>query len=72
MLMLGAAMSAALSGGLALIPHAWGAPTAADSSIGATDAGTLRGRVTGEVVSFKGVPFAAPPVGPLRWREPIN
>ena len=32
--------------------------------------GTLEGSVSGDVVSFKGVPFAAPPVGDLRWRPP--
>ena len=33
--------------------------------------GQLHGQVVGEVAAFKGVPFAAPPVGPLRWREPM-
>jgi para-nitrobenzyl esterase len=46
------------------------APAAADSSIVATNAGALRGQVADNVLSFKGVPFAAPPVGSLRWREP--
>ena len=32
--------------------------------------GVLAGRSTGGIDSFKGVPFAAPPVGPLRWRPP--
>ena len=32
--------------------------------------GALKGKVDGMVVSFKNIPFAAPPVGPLRWKPP--
>lgn len=32
--------------------------------------GQLVGRADGEVFSFKGVPYAQPPVGSLRWRAP--
>jgi para-nitrobenzyl esterase len=36
----------------------------------AIDTGTLVGRSVDGVTSFKGIPFAAPPIGGLRWRAP--
>ncbi|HEY9626812.1 MAG TPA: carboxylesterase family protein [Coleofasciculaceae cyanobacterium] len=34
------------------------------------DTGRLEGAIANQVLSFKGIPYAAPPVGELRWRSP--
>lgn len=35
-----------------------------------TQAGLVQGKTEGDLTVYKGIPFAAPPVGDLRWRAP--
>ena len=44
---------------------------AAPEPIVDTPAGSLRGTLDASIVAFKGIPFAAPPVGMLRWKAPV-
>ena len=44
--------------------------TAAASHSVRVDGGRLRGVVHEDVVIYKGIPYAAPPLGALRWRAP--
>ena len=59
-----------------MIPAALGAivlsfvPAGAQTTKVVTEAGSVRGTATGKVVAYKGIPFAAPPLGSQRWRAP--
>ncbi|MDE3114029.1 MAG: carboxylesterase/lipase family protein [Pseudomonadota bacterium] len=48
--------------------------TAAETVRVDTPAGRVVGERQGDVLAFKGIPFAKPPMGPLRWRmaEPLG
>jgi para-nitrobenzyl esterase len=35
-----------------------------------TDSGVVRGKAAGSLIAYKGIPYAAPPIGERRWRAP--
>ena len=47
-----------------------GTPGSAHDAIVTVPSGVLRGLVSGGVRTFLGIPYAAPPVGALRWLAP--
>lgn len=57
----------AMAAVLLLVP---GWSTADDRPAARTEGGMVGGLAQGGVNQFRGIPFAAPPVGPLRWKPP--
>jgi len=48
----------------------WPLPATESAPVVAAPAGTLRGATVGDTRIFKGIPYALPPTGPMRWKPP--
>src|SRR6185437_5570971 len=68
-ILIACAMTAAALAASIALQAATGAPASPATTVTVTG-GQLQGKISGDVLSFKAVPYAAPPVGALRWREP--
>ena len=53
---------------IALLALPW--TTVAASTTAKVEQGVLKGTREGNLTAYRGMPFAAPPVGELRWRPP--
>ncbi|QMW66741.1 carboxylesterase family protein [Mumia sp. ZJ1417] len=60
----------AASGVVTTIRHDAGGEYAGQYPVVRTDKGQVRGEAKSMVTSFKGIPYAEPPVGNLRWKAP--
>lgn len=47
-----------------------GSPAWAESVKVKVESGVLAGEATDRAAVFRNIPYAAPPVGPLRWKPP--
>ncbi len=47
-------------------------PGSSDPTIATVETGQLKALQAKGVLAFKGIPYAAPPVGPLRWKAPAK
>lgn len=54
----------------ALLSAVFFAPVSAAAAPISVEGGQVVGTQAGDLRAFKGIPYAAPPVGPLRWRPP--
>ncbi|MBS4728783.1 carboxylesterase family protein [Mycobacterium sp. SM1] len=71
-LMAAAALTVGCGGGVRAVPQPPRAADAhpADAGVVRVSSGLLRGRVAADYRLFQGIPYAAPPVGALRWQPP--
>jgi len=67
-----AAAAGAMVGSTVAVPAAAEGTSGHDATnaVVRTDAGPVRGTLAPDHRTFQGIPFAAPPVGALRWRSP--
>ncbi len=55
---------------LTLVSCGHGPTQAVDRTLVQTASGAVRGALSNDHLLFAGIPYAAPPVGPLRWKPP--
>lgn len=63
-------LAAAAGGAVEAATNNRGTPKTPANAVVSTDAGAVRGTLTADARLFQGIPYAAPPVGQLRWASP--